>query len=269
MKPITVAMLFALSIVPLAIPRTAKAQDPRIAKADSLKDALQPVSELIEVKAILASDPGSYAALWRAAEAEVDIAKQIKGEHESSRKLRDSVYEVAADYARRAIAADSMGADGHFTLALALGELSRTRGGKERVQFARTIYDEAARAIALDSMQDGAEHILGAWHEEVMELSGVQRFFAKLLFGAGFMDRASWDSAVVHLQRAVAIRPDYLFHRLELARVYAHLGRWAEADEQLAIIPTLPDTDVLDKEHRAEAAALKKRVDRELSRSRG
>ena len=268
MNRITVAMLAVLSIVSGVSARSAAAQDPRIAKADSLKDALQPVSELIEVKSILASEPGSYAALWRAAEAEVDIAKQIKGEHESSRNLRDSVYEVAADYARRAIAADSMGADGHFTLALALGELSRTRGGKERVQFARTIYDEAARAIALDSLQDGAEHILGAWHAEVMRLSSVQRFFAKLLFGAGFMDRASWDSAVVHLQRAVAIRPEYLFHRLELARVYVDLDRWADAEEQLEVIPTLPDTDVLDKEHRAEAAALEKRVKRELNGSR-
>lgn len=268
MNRITVTMVSTLSLVSVATARTATAQDARIAHADSLHDALQPISALIELKAMLASDPGSYAALWRAAEAEVDIAKQIKGEHESSRKLRDSVYEVAADYARRAIAADSMGADGHFTLALALGELSRTRGGKERVQFARTIYDEAARAIALDSLQDGAEHILGAWHAEVMRLSGVQRFFAKLLFGAGFMDRASWDSAVVHLQRAVAIRPDYLFHRLELARVYVDLERWAEADEQLAVIPTLPDTDVLDKQHRAEAAALEKRVEREQNGSR-
>jgi len=258
-----VVVLCALMLT--AAPMTAQGREDRLATIDSLHDALKPVSEMIELKGMLAADSGWYPALWRAAEAEVDIARLIKGEHESSRRLRDSVFEVAADYARRSVAADSLGAEGHFTVALALGELSRTRGGKERVRFARIIYDEAARATALDSLHDGAEHVLGAWHAEVMRLSGIQRFFAKTLFGAGFMDRAAWDSAVVHLERAVAIKPEYLFHRLELARVYADLERWADANAQLDVIPGLAPTDVLDREHRAEAAALRERVAKKLA----
>jgi hypothetical protein len=260
-----IAAVAAVVTVVTVAPTAAQTSDARFATIDSLHDALKPVFEMVELKGMLAADSAGYPALWRAARAEVDIARLIKSEHESSRALRDSVYEVAADYARRAVAADSLGAEGHFTVALALGELSRTRGGKERVRFARSIYDEAARAIALDSLHDGAEHILGAWHAEIMRLSSVQRFFAKTLFGAGFMNRAAWDSAVVHLQRAVAIKPDYLFHRLELAQVYADLERWAEADEQLAVIPGLAPTDVLDGEHRAAAAALRARVAKRLA----
>jgi hypothetical protein len=247
-----------LVLLALAFGGTLRAQTvpEGIARADSLHDALQPQPEIAQLKAVLAADSNDYQALWRIARAEVDLAKTIKGEHAYTKAVRDSVYTVAYDYAERAVAADSNDAEGHFVVALALGELSLTRSGKERVKFAKTIYDEAARALALNPNHDGAEHVLGAWHAEILRLSGVTRFFAKMLFGAGFMDRASWDSATVHLERAVALKPDYIHHRLELAKVYVDLKRYADARAQLTVIPGLPDQDVLDGDYRAAAAAL-------------
>ncbi len=251
-------MLRPLLLAALTFGTSLQAQtDPgRLARADSLHDALQPAAEIAELKAMLAADSNDYQVLWRLARAQVDLAKTIKGEHDYTKSVRDSVYSVARAYGERAVAADSNDAEGHFVVALALGELSLTRGGKERVKFAKTIYDEAARAVALNPDHDGAQHVLGAWHAEVKRLSGVTRFFAKMLFGAGFMDRASWDSATVHLERAVALKPDYIHHHLELAQVYVDLKRYADARAQLAIIPSLPDEDVLDGDHRAAAAAL-------------
>lgn len=235
------------------------ATDPYV-RIDSLHDALQPEAELTALKAVLAATPGEYQALWRAARAQVDIAKQIKGDHEFTRAVRDSVYAVARAYGEQAVAANPKDAEGHFVLALALGELSLTRGGKERVSYARQIYDATAEALALDSVHDGAEHVMGAWHAEIMRLSGVTRFAAKLLLGADFMGRAAWDSAAVHLERSVAFKPTYIHHRLELAQVYVDLGRYADARAQLEAIPALPTLDVLDGDHRAAAAALLDRI---------
>jgi len=256
--------LLTLALVGVARLAAAQEPDPRIVRMDSLYDAVQPKAILTEAKAVLAVEPSNYGALWRAARAQVDIAKQIKGDHEYTRKVRDSVYAVAEDYARRAIAADSTDAEGHFILSVALGELSRTRGGKERVSFARVIYDEAARALAINPDHDGAHHVLGAWHAEIMRLSGITKFFAKTLLGAGFMDRASWDSAAVHLERAVALDPTYIHHRLELAQIYVDMKRWGEAEAQLRAIPDLPTRDVLDDDHRAAAVALLRRVQKEI-----
>jgi tetratricopeptide (TPR) repeat protein len=252
-------MLLTMPAVGLA---TAEAQtpDPRVARIDSLHDALQPAAALDVAKEMLAERADDYAALWRAARSQVDVAKRIRGEHEYTRAVRDSVYAVAEQFARRAVAADSTDADGHFVLALALGELSRTRGGKQRVGFARIIHDEAAAALARNPAHDGAHHILGAWHAEIMRLSGVTRFFAKTLLGAGFMSRAAWDSAAVHLERAVALDPDYIHHRLELAEIYVDQERWPDAAAQLEAIPARPTRDVLDDLHRAAAAALLDRV---------
>lgn len=238
--------------------------DPRLARIDSLHDAVQPAAALALAKTMLAEDATGYGALWRAARSQVDLAKRIKGEHDYTRAVRDSVYAAAEDYARQAIAADSGDAEGHFILSVALGELSRTRGGKERVSFARVIYDEAAAALSADPDHDGAHHVLGAWHAEIMRLSGITRFVAKTILGAGFMDRATWDSAAVHLERAVALDGTYIHHRLELAEIYADMERWADAAAQLEAIPSLPTRDVLDGDHRANAAALLEKVHAKL-----
>ena len=176
---------------------------------------------------------------------------------DDDQEVRDSIYGIARAYAQSALNFDVDDADAHFVLALVLGEQSRTRGGRERVQFAAEIYDEATKALALNPEHDGAMHILGAWHAEVRRLSGLTRFFAKTLFGGGFLDRANWDSATTHLERAVAIKPSYIFHRLELARIYVDIDRPEEALGQLeAIVPLAPIGDVLDPRHKAEAAKL-------------
>jgi thioredoxin-like negative regulator of GroEL len=109
--------------------------------------------------------------------------------------------------------------------------------------------------------------VLGAWHAEVRRLSGVQRFFAKTLFGGGFMNQASWDTAVWHLERAVASRPEHVYHRLELAEVLVDLKRYTQAREQLERIPQLPVRDVLDEQYKREAAELLERIKEEKDKA--
>ena len=145
------------------------------------------------------------------------------------------------------------GADGHFTVGQALGRLSRTKGGKERVRFAKLIYEEGMKALELDSTHDGANHLMGAWHAEVKRLSGFQKFFAKTLFGGGFLDKGNWEDAQRYLARAVALKPQNIFHRLELAEVYVDLGKYSKAREQFTAIDPLPIADVLDHEYKQEA----------------
>src|SRR5713226_6929039 len=250
-------MRFALSaalLLAAAVRLPAQSVAEHLAIGDSLRRSLQSELALRHYQEALALEPGSYAANWKAAREIADVAKQLLGD--SLKNRRDSLYSLGRTYAEAALRADSTDANGHFALALVLGRLSRTRGGKERVRFARIIYDEAARAVQLDSMHDGAWHILGAWNAEVKRLSGFTRFFAKTLFGAGFMDKANWEDAQRFLERAVAIRPSHVYHRLELAQVYIDVGKYSRAREQLTTIETLPIGDVMDPTYKREAAKL-------------
>jgi tetratricopeptide (TPR) repeat protein len=229
-----------------------------IARGDSLLDALMPAAALEAYRQAFQTDPTSYVAMWKFARAQADVAKQLT-DRQSER--RDSLYGVARSYAEAAVSTDPTGAEGHFQLSVALGRLSRTKGGAARVQFAREIYNEAARALELDPTHDGAHHVLGAWHAEVLRLSGLARFFATTFLGGGFMQRASWDSAVAHLERAVDLRPGHIYHRLELAHVFADLERVDAAEQQLEQIARLPPmSDVMDPEYKEEAAELLARL---------
>jgi len=217
---------------------------------------MQPDVQLRHYQAALAIDSMSYDANWKAARAIADVAKQIQGNADSLKHRRDSLYSVGRGYAERAIRADSTKADGHYALSMVLGRLSRTKGSKERVRYAKIIYDEATRAVQIDSTYDNAHHVLGAWNAEVKRLSGIQRFFAKALFGGGFMDKANWDDAVKQFQTAVRLAPNHIYHRLELAEVYTDLGRYSKAREQLTVIATLPVADVMDPQYKKDAADL-------------
>jgi tetratricopeptide (TPR) repeat protein len=255
MRSLTVFLLLCCTAT-LVAAQTPSAVEREIRAGDSLDTALQPEEALAHYRAALALDSTDYTALWKASRALVNIAKQIEDNKDDLKRRRDSLYVAARGLAEAAVRVNPNGAAGHTMIAQALGRLSRTRGGKERVKFASIIYDEAMRAIALDSTDDVAYHVIGAWHAEVRRLSGFQRFFAKTLFGAGFMDRANWNDAQRYLQRAVALKPSHIYHHLELAEVYVDVGKYAAAREQLTAIHDLPIADVLDAEYKSHAVLL-------------
>src|SRR5437660_9007421 len=211
-----------------------------IALGDSAHAGLAPQQALGHYRAALALDSLNYQALWKAGRELVDIAKQITGKDDSSKHLRDSLYTEARAFGEAAVRVNPSGADGHFTVGQALGRLSRTKGGKERVHFARIIYDEGMKAIELDSTHDGAYHLIGAWHAEVKRLSWIQRKAAALLFGGGFLAKGNWHDAQAYLEKAVALDPRKIFHRLELGEVYIDLGQYSEARAELRAVSTLP-----------------------------
>lgn len=240
-----------------------------LALGDSARAALHTAAALTHFQEAVALDTASYEANWKAAREIADLAKQLQGDSLSHR--RDSLYTVGRAWAERAVRLDSADANGHFALALVLGRLSLTKGSKERVKYARIIYDQAMRAIQLDSLHDGAQHIIGQWNAEVKRLSGFTRFFAKALFGAGFMDKANWADAVRYLSRAVALNPRHIYHRLALAAVYVDLDSTARATEQLEAIPSLPIGDPMDLQYQAwaaEALADLRRGDRDDAKDR-
>jgi tetratricopeptide (TPR) repeat protein len=209
---------------------------------------------LAHYQAALAQDSSDYEANWRAAIVLLDQGELIPDSVRSPR--RDSLYAKAERLAHRAVAADSMGADGHFALAAAVGQASLTMGKKERIRRARIIRDEALRTIALNPHHDGAYHILGRWNAEIMRLSGLSRFFAKSLLGAGIFGEASWEGAISNMEQAVALDPGRLYHHLELAEIYVDRKRYSEARTQIQEIEALPDREIMDRVYRREAEAL-------------
>ncbi len=213
---------------------------------------------LAHFEAALALDSTGYEANWRAAIALMDEGEALPDSVKSPQ--RDSLYARAEVLARRAVTADSSRPEGHFALAAAIGRASLTMGKKQRIRRAAVIRDEALRTIAIDPRYDGAYHIMGRWNAEIMRLSGLSRFFAKRFLGAGVFGKASWDAAISNMEKAVELDPGRIYHRLELAEIYADRKRYADARSQLDQIAALPDRELMDPVYRRRAAELAKKI---------
>jgi len=221
-------------------------------------EARNPETALHDFERALATDSTSYEANWRAALALITLGTRTPDPAKSPE--RDSLCARAERYARRAVQTDSLGADGHFILARAIGQTALAKGTTERVRLASEIRHEALRAIELNPLHDGAYHVLGRWNAEIMRLSGMSRFLARQLLGGGIFGEASWDGAITNLERAVEIDPRRIVHRLDLARVYADRGRYGDARRELNSVDTLPIHDFNDPQYKAEGAALLRRI---------
>lgn len=234
-------------------PAAAQAAAGPLALGIAAAEARDPAAALRHFEAALAADSTDYEANWRAAIAAVDIGKQTPDSVKSPE--RDRLYALAERYAHRAVRANLMGADGHFALAVAIGQASLTKSAKERVQRAGEIRVEALKALELDPRHDGAWHVLGRWHAEIMRLSGIERFFAKNFLGGTVFNKASWAEAERALARAVELRPSHIYHRLDLAEVYLDQRKYTQAESHLRAIAGLPLADVMDPQYKRDAAA--------------
>jgi tetratricopeptide (TPR) repeat protein len=232
--------------------------DPRLAAGIAAMKALNPRVAADSFEAILAGDSLHVEANWRAALALIDVGKQLREEGEHPE--RDSLYLVAERYARRAVSLGPTTANAHFALALALGRAALTKGTKERVKYAKEIRIEAKQTLEIDSLHDGAWHVLGRWNAEIERLSNLEEFFAKHFLGAAVFREASYAEALRCLERAVQLRSDFIYHRLDLAMVYVDLKRWEDARAQLRVIPNLPSQDVMDHVYRARAAMILEKI---------
>lgn len=222
--------------------------------------AMQPREAAEAFAAVLALDSLDAEAHWRLAIALADLGKRTPDDRKDP--VRDSLYRAAEQHARRAVELAPDDADARFALAFAVGKAALTKGRRERVKYAIEIREQALRALELNPRQDGALHVLGRWHAEIERLSNIEEFFAKRFLGAKVFGEASWEQASASLERAIEIRPDYVYHRLGYAEILVDMKRFADARAQLDAIPGLPDTDAMDPEWRRQAEALRARIAR-------
>lgn len=261
--PLALAALVCAAIVlaPLlcGAPAIAQTADEHVAMGDEAHENLDPEGALRYYQAALELDSDHYESLWRAARSAVDIGKLLE-EEKKQEKVRDSLYILAVGYARQAIAANPNGADGHFMLANAVGRVALTKGPRERVRFSKIVRMEALRAVELDSLHDGAYHVLGRWHAEIMRLPGIAKFVAKTFLGGKIFNEASWENAVRYLERAVELRPSDIYHHLDLAEAYVDSDDPDSARPHLRQIPELPVADVMDPLYKQQAAELLQKI---------
>jgi tetratricopeptide (TPR) repeat protein len=240
------AMTALVALAPLAAHAQSAAE--HVALGDRDHAALNAASALAHYEAALAADPQDHAALWKASREAVDL-----GEYNKDEAQRKALFVKAEGYARRAMTANPGDAESHFTLARALGRTALSMGKRDRVKLAGEVRTHALEALRLNPRHPGALHVMGVWNAEVMRLSGVERFFAKNLLGGKVFNTASWNEAVSYMERAVAVDPERITHRLDLGRIYADVGNKAKAREQYEWVVRATPREYNDAHYKLEA----------------
>ncbi len=212
-----------------------------IRHGDEAHAALDALTALALYARALEEDSASYPALWRAAREAVNLGMLAEERTERKRRAQEAV-----SFAERAREADPSGAEAYEWLSIALGRLALEEGLKTRARLASEIRSAALTALALDSLNAGAHHVLGEWNAEIRRLSGIQRWAARSMLGVDAIGDASWDAALEHLERAVRLAPESLVHHLDLARAYLDLGRKADARRELLEVLDRPSLDPID-----------------------
>ena len=206
-------------------------------------------SALKAFEAALAIDVNNYDALVNAAECAVEL-----GEFDPNTKQRDSLFRSAEQYARRAVAANPNGAEGHFELAQALGRTAMSQGPRDRIKYGIEVRDQALAALKIDPQHSGALHVMGLWNAEVMRLNAFTRMIAKNFLGGKIFNEANWDAAQSYMERSVAADSSRIAHRLDLGAVYADRKMRDEARAQFEWIARAPVTDFNDPHYKEQAA---------------
>lgn len=241
----------------LAIPflLAAQASVARIADADRLYGERDAVKALAAYELVIAAQPGSYEALWKAARSATDL-----GEFEPVEQTRATYFVHARDYAQRAVKANAADAEGYFQLARSVGRVALSSGPKERVRLAGEVRQYTLDALSRNADHPGALHVLGVWNAEIMRLNLFERVMAKTFLGGKVLGEANWAEAARDLERSAAIEPERIVHRLDLGRVYRDTGKKDQARSAFEWIARAPIHDYNDATYKRLAAEELKRM---------
>lgn len=217
-----------------------------IALGDRDYVAMKAQDALTHYEAAAKLDPSSYEALWKASRSAIDV-----GSYATDR--RNALFATGEQYARRALALNPQGAEGHFSMARSLGKTALSQSPKGRIKYATEIRSQALECLRIEPKHAGCLHVMGMWNAEVMRLSGFTRMIAKNFLGGKIFGTASWPEAVRYMEASVASEPDRAVHHLDLGYVYRDVHRDADARREFEKVLSLPSTDVNDHSYKDEA----------------
>jgi tetratricopeptide (TPR) repeat protein len=185
-------------------------------------------------------DSSSFDAAWK-----LGRSLNLVGET-APRDSQLAIYEKARNAERLAISVNDSSADAHFQLARAVGKIALFKGVFNSIGLAKQVKREAEKALSLDSLHDGAWHVLGRWHREIGK---KPKIFRKPL-GLGAANR---KNAIAFMEKAIAINPNNLNHHLEMGITYNEYDKTDLARREFELCLSLPIERPLDNKYKEEA----------------
>lgn len=223
--------------------------------ADKYADKWDHGNAIINYLKVLEFDSANYRAEWKTGDEYCELANNLPEDQELQ---KETYFEKARIHSQKAIDLNPEGFKGHLKLATSVGRLALFRGGKEKIKLSKLVKAEAEKALELNPESNIANHILGCWQQNVANLSGLLKFFAKVFFGEKL--KGSNEEAVKYFERAIELDPNHIEHYLELAKTYEFMKEEELMEEPLKKILELSDVEEDDPEFKEEAEEMLKKL---------
>ena len=169
-------------------------------------------------------------------------------------KLRGEYYQAAKIYAESALKVDPKNSEANCVMAIALGRSSMSKTGREKIENAKEVKKYVDAAIAGDSKNFKAWHVLGRWQYEISNLNSLERGLVKLFYGG--LPPATLKQSIASFEKARALRPEFLLNYFEMAKAYKDNDNKAKAIAYLQLMITLPIQTEDDADLKEKAKAL-------------
>jgi len=208
--------------------------DVLLKEAVNLERSLKEEAALDKYKQILAADSNNVKALIRSSELSSAI-----GARQADKNAKANYYNLARDYADKAILKDPSNADAYYARAVAAGKLTETEtDNKKLVAEVNDIKVYADKALAINPNHGRANYVLGKWNYEVVTLSWAKKAAVKVLYGG--MQKATIENVYNYMEKCKQLEPYFVLNYLDLAKAYKYDHKPAQAIEVLNQLVKLP-----------------------------
>lgn len=208
-------------------------------RADELYANFKGKEALAELFSVLEKDPQNAEALSKISRIYIDRGDMIPESTTEWEAKRLGQYQIAEQYARRAVKADPNVTWGHFYVAASLGSIATVSPIAKQIDLAGEIRSEVENAIALDPQNGFAYHLYGVWHRKLAEIGKMSRMLASVFYGRS-VPQGDMEKSIEFLSKAVTMNPTVIASRLELAKSYIAVENWPLARQYLKSIQGLP-----------------------------
>ena len=165
---------------------------------------------------------------------------------------------TAVAYAKRAVTLEPSDPEAQLAVAVSYGKLEPLEGNREKIEASRIIKDAADKVVKLDPSSDLGWHVLGRWHMALADVPAYERALAQFAYGK--LPESTYADAARCFEKAIELNPNRLMHYIELGRVYAHMGRNADARIFITKGLAMRDTEKDDPETKRQGQELLARI---------
>ena len=206
----------------------------KLAQAATLTSAFKDSEALAVYQDILKTVPAHYLALWQAAVLSVKIGSRYSDE---TRKA--AYFDVARQYADRALLLQPEGGESNYALALVLFNQATLLPAGARLQVFRDI--RAHVYLGTEKRPDWPEawQLRGRWQYRVAHYNLLERLYSKLVLG-GVPAGGDTREAMANLEKAHQMVPQNIQFSYDLARMYIYQGRRRRAIALLREVEKVP-----------------------------